>query len=101
MCLFGKAIDARDYWYRQILDTIEASISIVDMDMNMGYLNKSSRETLNIEGEEYKGKACNTIWDVSICSDLEGNCPLVKLRKDGVKLTPVELSGKTGIFILT
>ena len=88
----GRAIKARDHWYKQILDTIVSPISIVNMDLKLEYLNKAARDALEVSGEGYIGKDCKSVWSSELCNNVVGCCPLYTLSKTGKNnIIPAEM----------
>ncbi len=79
----GKAINARDHWYKQILDTIASPISIVNMDMKLQYLNKTARDALKVSGEDYIGKDSKSVWSSELCNSVTDYSSLHNLNKTG------------------
>ena len=79
----GKAINARDHWYKQILDTIASPISIVNMDMKLQYLNKTARDALKVSGEDYIGKDSKSVWSSELCNSVADYSSLHNLNKTG------------------
>ena len=73
--LFAKSVNAdvaaKDYWYRQILNTVHAPISVVDMNRKITFLNKSARDLLKRGEDDCVGADHNTIWGSQLDGPLD------------------------------
>ena len=91
----GRAIDSRDHWYRQILDTITSPLSVVNMDKKLQYINKAAREALKVDENSYIGKDCGQTWNIENCDKSSNSCPLNNMLNTGVKLSKTKMFGKS------
>ncbi len=78
--IVGKAINARDHWYKQVINTIQSPLSIVDMQRRLKFINKFGRETAQVD--IYEGKRFSdllpqdhplTLCSQKVLDDLEQN----------------------------
>ncbi len=81
--IVGKAIDSRDHWYNQILNTMASPVSVVNMDMESQFLNQAARTALKITDDSYIGKQCSSLFCLDRCDPAKGGCPLHNLKTTG------------------
>ena len=65
-------------WFSQVLDLVEAPLSITDSNMNWTFINKPVEGLLNVKRSEMLGKHCST-WGAKICNT--DGCGVNCLRK--------------------
>lgn len=82
------AIDSRDLWYQQVLDTVHSPIIISDMKMRVRYMNRAATDMIDPDkkfgAEAFLGRACAEVFRTSICGT--ENCPwaIGSIGLDGV-----------------
>ena len=64
--LVHRSISARDYWYRQILDTADSPFIVLDNDRRMTFLNRKSYNLLKKSESEVMGTPVHTAWNDEI-----------------------------------
>ena len=58
----NRAIQARDHWYRQVLNTAPTPISVVDKDQRITFLNNKSVEMTGVPCEQAVGLKWEDVW---------------------------------------
>ena len=98
--LLGAAIDRQvaeqNYWYDQILNKINSPISVVNMKMEMIFMNTralkvSQQRKSNAGSSTLTLKDCAQSWQTDICS--QENNPLHLLQKDGTTMSSQKING--------
>ena len=90
--LVARAINAKDNWYKQVIDTIQSPLNIVNMNRKVEFINKFGRDIIkaeNYEGKEF-GEILTPDHPVTLCSQ----AVLDNLEKNGIKQSEQLLSGK-------
>jgi len=59
----NRAIQARDHWYRQVLNTAPTPISVVDKNQKVTFLNNKSVEMTGVASEQAIGRKWDDIWN--------------------------------------
>lgn len=67
----NKAVFAKDYWYRQILDTVNAPISVVNTEKRITFLNESAKHLLGKSTEECQNQSHDSIWGMELAQGLK------------------------------
>jgi PAS domain S-box-containing protein len=88
--LANRAIEARDFWYRQVLDTSPAPISVVDPDMNMAFVNKAAETLLKQERNTLEKRSWADAWKKAVGTE---RTSLFNLQKNGATQTMEEFAG--------
>ena len=58
----NRAIQARDHWYRQVLNTAPTPISVVDKDQKVTFLNHKSEAMTGVPCDQAIGKKWDDVW---------------------------------------
>jgi len=88
----SKAVEARDFWYRQILNTSPAPITVVAHDMRITFVNKAAERLLKQEHQSLEKQAWNDAWRNAVGKD---RTSLLNLQKEGATQTTEEFAGTT------
>ncbi|MGL6225310.1 MAG: methyl-accepting chemotaxis protein [Thermoguttaceae bacterium] len=67
----NKTVFAKDHWYRQILDTVNAPISVVNTEKKITFLNESAKHLLNKSTEECQNQTHDSIWGTELAKGLK------------------------------
>ncbi len=67
----NNVVAARDYWYRQMLDTVHAPISVVDRNKKITFVNKIAQEYLKKTEAACLGQSHASVWGSELDSALE------------------------------
>ncbi|MDR3234564.1 MAG: methyl-accepting chemotaxis protein [Planctomycetaceae bacterium] len=78
----NHSINARDFWYRQILDASTDPISVTNQQKRVEFVNTGGLNLLQKELPECHGKTVDDVWQTIIGSEF-GNCGLRHLEKTG------------------
>ncbi|MDR3182393.1 MAG: hypothetical protein LBT89_05630, partial [Planctomycetaceae bacterium] len=78
----NHSINARDFWYRQILDASTDPISVMNQQKNVEFVNTGGLKLLQKELPECHGKTVEDVWQTVIGSEFS-NCGLRYLEKTG------------------
>ncbi len=81
----GRAINSRDFWYKQVLDTISPPITITDMNKNIKFVNKPALERLGVKGEGYLSGTYDQLWNTAAKSADSWDSSLEALLKSGTR----------------
>ena len=84
------AVDARDYWYRQILDTAPEPISVVDPNMNLTFVNRTAETLLKQDRQSLGKQPWVDVWKAAVGV---GRTSLFNLQKEGKTQTQEEFAG--------
>jgi PAS domain S-box-containing protein len=84
-----RAIDARDHWYQQILDTSPAPISVVDPKMNLTFVNEAAENLLNRKRQELEKQSWADVWKSAVGVK---RTSLFALQNEGKKTVMEEFS---------
>ena len=90
--LVARAVNAKDHWYKQVIDTIQSPLNIVNMNRKVEFINKFGRDI--IKAENYEGKEFSEILTpdhpVTLCSQ----AVLDNLEKNGIKQSETAIIGQ-------
>ncbi len=90
----GRAISSRDFWYKQVLDTISPPITITDMNKKIKFVNKPALERLGVTDENCLNKTYNQLWDKAAETAASWDSSLEAALKSGAReSTVVEIFG--------
>ncbi|MGL6196703.1 MAG: methyl-accepting chemotaxis protein [Thermoguttaceae bacterium] len=67
----NKAVFAKDHWYRQILDTVHAPISVVNNEKKITFLNETAKQLLKKSEPECVGQSHDSIWGDEVSKALK------------------------------
>ena len=85
----NKKVDEKDHWYRQVLDTVHAPISVVDMGKCITFVNKVAVELLGKKETDYTKLPHTTVWG----PDMDKPLALLESRQE--KMTTCELAERS------
>lgn len=92
-CVFAgrvnRSIEARDFRYRQILDASSDPIWVVDLNMNILFINQPGLALLKKQLSDCIGRSVEELWKPIIGKDYE-HCGIRLLRSNGKTLSHVE-----------
>ncbi len=88
--MVNRAINARDFWYQQILDTSPTPISVVDPNMNLTFVNKASEKILRKSRKDVEKQPWADIWGDVVGVERKS---LTDLKNNGNKQTLEEFYG--------
>ncbi len=91
--IVGRAIQARDHWYKQVIDTIQSPLSIVNMQRKLQFVNKFGREAAQLT--DYDGKTYSELLTEEHPLTGYSTKVLDKLENSGVKQSEDTLFNKT------
>ncbi len=91
--IVGRAIQARDHWYKQVIDTIQSPLSIVNMKREIQFINKFGREASHLEN--YEGKTYKELLQAEHPLTVYSTQVLDKLETSGTKQSENTLVNKT------
>ena len=84
----NRAIQARDHWYRQVLNTAPTPISVVDKDRKITFLNNKSVEMTGVACEEAIGMTWEDAW-----RKVGKRMAMIQLLETGTKVSQEECAG--------
>ncbi len=88
-----KAVKAKDHWYKQVLDTIDSPISIVNMDKKVQFINKAAKNLLNLAEHECLSRHSHEIWKNDLFAEGNTGCWIDNLIESGINRTTVQMAG--------
>ncbi len=88
--LVNRAVTARDFWYRQVLDTSPTPISVVDPNMNVTFVNGAAEKLLKQERKTLEKRPWADVWKTAVGVD---RTSLFNLQKNNKKETLEEFAG--------
>jgi PAS domain S-box-containing protein len=80
-----KKFEDKMHWYESLLESFTLPITATDLEGRITYANKAALEMVNGKMEDFIGKPCSELWNVSICHT-EG-CSINRLRRGIDKTT--------------
>jgi methyl-accepting chemotaxis protein len=89
----NHSIEARNFRYRQILNTSQDPISVVDMNFKIIFINRAGLEFLNKRLSECAGKHVKEIWE-PVIGEKYDKSGIRLLQLNGEKISQVEFNGK-------
>ena len=92
--LVGRSLNARDHWYKQVLDTIISPISLVDMERKVQFVNKVGRSIAQLDDTSYLGRNFADFLPNHALGVISDEV-LDNLEKRGEKISEYELFEKT------
>ncbi|MDR3198561.1 MAG: methyl-accepting chemotaxis protein [Planctomycetaceae bacterium] len=96
-CVFAgrvnHSIEARDFRYRQILDVSSDPILVVDMDMNILFVNQPGLALLKKPLSDCAGRSVEELWKPLIGNAYE-QCGIRLLRAKGQTLSQIEFDNR-------
>ena len=88
----NRSIEARDFWYRQILDASTDPMSVVDMNMKVMFVNKPGLALLKKDLGDCIGQSVEDVWK-PLLGQAYADSGLRLLQAKGDTLSQVEFNG--------
>ena len=84
-----RKVNEKDHWYRQILDTVHAPISVVDLNKTITFVNKVAKSVLEKSDAACTDQSHASIWGA------EMDRPIALLESQRIKLSSCEFKNKS------
>ena len=84
-----RKVNEKDHWYRQILDTVHAPISVVDLKKTITFVNRVAKSVLGKSDAACTNQSHASVWGA------EMDQPIALLESQQVKLSACEFKNKS------